>query len=365
MGEVVLCTNFTDFASAFGVRMPDGSFQGFTRNAGQNILAHAVRGFFNNGGTRCYVTRVAPTATTPSDAVIDDAAITDALALLEPIDEISIIAAPGLCTASHYAALTSHVTTYTANRFAIFDTKQSFDGSSSSPQPTFPTELQPPAEGSSTSVLPPYSDAAALYFPWLQVFDPATRGSIYVPPSGHMAGIYASVDGRRGVFKAPANVPVLGVTDLRYAVSPRQHDGLNPQGVNCIRKLNGNILVWGARTLGGNDNADFKYINVRRTFNYIRASIDAGTQWAVFEPNNSVLWARITREVSAFLRTLWASGGLFGDKPEQAFYVKCDAETNPPSGRDAGMVVTEIGVAIVRPAEFVVFRLGQMAGQAS
>ena len=354
VGQVVVCNNFTDFATAFGVQV-NGIYQGFTRDPSTTgnpafLLAHAVRGFFNNGGTKCYVTRVEPSS--GSTPVQIDAA----LALLEPFDDISIVAAPGLTDPTQYASLVTHVTTNTENRFAIFDTQQSFDSTTAGQPPTFPTAL---AVGG--SALPSYSDSVALYFPWLQTFDPATQQSIYVPPSGHMAGIYAGVDGQRGVFKAPANVPVLGVTGLRYAVSPRQQDGLNPQGVNCIRTLNGNILVWGARTLGGTQNQDFGYINVRRTFNYIRASIEAGTQWAVFEPNNSALWTKITREVSAFLRTVWASGGLVGDKPEQAYYVKCDAETNPPSVQALGMVVTEVGVAITRPAEFVVFRLGQIA----
>jgi hypothetical protein len=345
--QVVLVTNFTEFATAFG---------SFSDDHGQKMLAHAVRGFFNNGGTRCYVTRVLPSATPNTEPSLDAA-----LQLFESIDEIAIVAAPGLSSPASYTSLATHVTTNTHDRFAILDTPEVVE-TTGKMDPTLLTTTPP---NNQTSLLPSYSDSFALYFPWLQVVDPATSTTVNVPPSGHMAGIYARVDGQRGVFKAPANEVVLGATGLKYAVSPRQQDALNPQGVNCIRRLNGNILVWGARTLGGENNADFKYINVRRTFNYIRASIDRGTQWAVFEPNNAALWAKITREASAFLRTIWASGGLFGDKPEQAFYVKCDAETNPTSVRDAGMVVTEIGVAITRPAEFVVFKLGQLAGQAS
>jgi phage tail sheath protein FI len=217
------------------------------------------------------------------------------------------------------------------------------------------------ALGESSTERPPNSDYAALYFPWIQVFDPATKARVFVPPSGHVAGIYARVDATRGVHKAPANEVVQGALDVRYAISRSQQDGLNPQGVNCLRKMSGNIKIWGARTVGGEANADFRYVNVRRLFNYLRGSIDAGTQWAVFEPNNPDLWAKITRNVSAFLNIVWTSGALVGDKAEQAFYVKCDAETNPPALRDLGQVVTEIGVAITRPAEFVVFKLGQKA----
>jgi hypothetical protein len=126
--------------------------------------------------------------------------------------------------------------------------------------------------------------------------------------------------------------------------------------------LNGNITVWGARTIGGDKNGEWKYINVRRLFLYLRESIDEGTQWIVFEPNDPALWSKIRRNVSAFLTNVWRSGALFGLTPEEAFYVKCDAETNPPEVRDVGMVVTEIGVAIVRPAEFVIFRITQSTG---
>jgi phage tail sheath protein FI len=221
-------------------------------------------------------------------------------------------------------------------------------------------------------VLPDNSDYAAFYFPWLQVFDPATmvvnpasQGLIYMPPSGHIAGIYARVDTARGVHKAPANEVVRGALDLRYKISKSQQDGLNPQGVNAIRDLNGNIRVWGARTIGGDANGEWRYINVRRLLLFLRESIDEGTQWVVFEPNTPDLWAKITRNVTAFLTNVWRAGALFGTTPQEAFYVKCDAETNPPALRDLGQVVTEIGVAPVKPAEFVIFRISQWAGPGS
>jgi uncharacterized protein len=150
--------------------------------------------------------------------------------------------------------------------------------------------------------------------------------------------------------------------DLKYNLSKAKQDGLNPDGINCIRKLNGNIRVWGARTLGGDANTEFKYINIRRHFSYLRDSIDKGTQWTVFEPNTPELWAKIRRNIGAFLVMEWRKGALFGTTPEEAFYVKCDAENNPPEVRDLGQVVTEIGLAVVKPAEFVIFRLSQWAG---
>jgi hypothetical protein len=178
-----------------------------------------------------------------------------------------------------------------------------------------------------------------------------------------MAGIYARVDEQRGVHKAPANEAVLGALNVKYYVGKPKQELLNPQGVNVIRNMNGNITVWGARTIGGDRNGEWKYVNVRRFFLFLAESIDEGTQWVVFEPNDQALWGKIRRNVGAFLTNVWRSGALFGSTPEEAFYVKCDEELNPPEVRDVGQVITEIGVAIVRPAEFVIFRITQSTGQ--
>lgn len=207
------------------------------------------------------------------------------------------------------------------------------------------------------------SKFAALYWPWAKVFDPVTGQSVLVPPSGHMAGIWARSDAARGVHKAPANEVVRGAVALETNITKGEHDLLNPIGINCIRAFPGQgIRVWGARTLSS-DTA-WRYINVRRLFNYIEESILQGTQWVVFEPNDPDLWARIRRTVDAFLTRLWRDGALFGRQPEEAFYVKCDEETNPPEQVDAGQVTIEIGIAPVKPAEFVVFRLAQFSGGA-
>ena len=149
---------------------------------------------------------------------------------------------------------------------------------------------------------------------------------------------------------------------METLVSRQDQAGLNPDDINVIRRFDGNITIWGAHTLAGAEDAEWRYVNVRRLFNYLRESIDQGTQWVVFEPNSAELWSRIRRNVTAFLTTTWASGALFGATPGQAFYVRCDETTNPPEIRDLGQVVTEVGVAIVKPAEFVVFRLSQWAG---
>jgi phage tail sheath protein FI len=139
-------------------------------------------------------------------------------------------------------------------------------------------------------------------------------------------------------------------------------DSLNPNGINCIRLINDRITVRGARTLGGDANTDLKYINVRRTLIFLEKSIDRGTEWAVFEPKDRTLWLKITRDVTAFLMTVWRDGALFGSNPAEAFYVRCDDETNPPEERDLGKITTEIGVSIVRPAEFFIFRISQWTG---
>ncbi|MEV5982902.1 phage tail sheath subtilisin-like domain-containing protein [Streptomyces sp. NPDC052114] len=202
---------------------------------------------------------------------------------------------------------------------------------------------------------------AALYYPWIKSFDPATGQAVTVPPSGHMAGIWARNDAERGVHKAPANEIVRGAVDLDLQITRGEQDLLNPIGVNCIRAFPGRgIRVWGARTMASDP--AWRYLNVRRYFNYLEESILIGTQWVVFEPNDHALWARIRRNVSAFLVNEWRSGALFGQRPEDAFYVKCDEETNPPESVDVGRVVCEIGIAPVKPAEFVVFRLAQFSG---
>jgi phage tail sheath protein FI len=202
----------------------------------------------------------------------------------------------------------------------------------------------------------------AVYYPWIKVANPFGNGaSILVPPSGYMAGIYARSDTERGVHKAPANEVVRGAIGVEMQMTKAEQDILNPVGINCIRAFPGRgIRVWGARTLSSD--ASWRYINVRRLFNYVEESIQLGTQWVVFEPNDEALWSRIRRDISAFLTMVWRSGALFGATPAEAFFVKCDAETNPPPVRDLGQVVIEIGLAPVKPAEFVIFRISQWAG---
>ncbi|MEW5931751.1 MAG: phage tail sheath subtilisin-like domain-containing protein [Gemmatimonadota bacterium] len=325
-GEPTLVTSWEQFKNSFG-----------DVQAGNRVLAHAVYGFFNNGGTRCWVARVVDAeAANAVQGVLDQFAA---------IDEIALVAAPGITNPAIQTAVITHCVN-TGDRFAILD------------------GLQEPATLTAAAIQNGVgdSDYAAMYFPWITVYDPVENGPVVVPPSGHVAGIYARVDASRGVHKAPANEVVRGALGVDVRVSKADQGELNQAGINAIRDINGNITVWGARTLGGDGNGPWKYVHVRRLFLFLRESIDEGTQWVVFEPNTQALWSRITRNVTAFLTNVWRSGALFGGTPAEAFYVRCDASLNPPEVRELGQVITEIGVAVVQPAEFVVFRISQWSG---
>ncbi|MBP1705320.1 MAG: phage tail sheath family protein, partial [Chloroflexi bacterium] len=208
------------------------------------------------------------------------------------------------------------------------------------------------------------SKYATLYWPWIKVFDPIAGQAVFVPPSGHLAGIWARSDGERGVHKAPANEVIRGAISLELQLTKGEHDQLNPAGINCIRTFPGRgIRVWGARTLSSDP--AWRYLNVRRLFNYVEESILQGTQWVVFEPNDLDLWERVKRTISSFLFRVWRDGALFGATPGEAYFVKCDGENNTAETIDAGQLIVDIGIAPVKPAEFVIFRLAQFSGGAS
>src|SRR3989440_1992652 len=212
----------------------------------------------------------------------------------------------------------------------------------------------------------------AAYYPHLVVSNPlATNGStngerfLTVPPCGHVAGVWARTDAVRGVWKAPANEIVRGVARLEQNITTGEQALLNPEQVNCIRSFGANgIRIWGARTMARQDQS-WRYINVRRLFIFIEESIRQGTQWGVFEPNDADLWARVRRTVSSFLRGLWMQGALVGATPDQAFFILCDETNNPPGSVDEGKLVVDVGVAPVKPAEFVIFRISQWQGGAA
>ena len=202
------------------------------------------------------------------------------------------------------------------------------------------------------------STYAAMYHPWLQMYDAGAKRPAYFPPSGAMAGIYARSDNERGVYKAPANEVVRGCTGLSCSYNNGEQDILNPVGVNLIRAFPGRgIRVWGARTISSN--GLWKYVNVRRLFIYVEESIKASTNWVVFEPNSETLWSRVTRTIETFLATCWRDGALAGSSPDQAFFVECGPTTMTQDDIDNGRLICQIGIAPVKPAEFVIFRITQ------
>ncbi|MFJ9620385.1 phage tail sheath family protein [Streptomyces sp. NPDC101181] len=296
----------------------------------------------------------------PSEYVGDAAARTG-FAGLEAIDEITMVAVPDLMSAYQRGdidaegvktvqlAVISHCEQM-GDRVAVLDT--------------------PPGMNAQRVRTWRNDDAgydsryATLYYPWVKVFDPASGRNSLVPPSGHVAGVWARSDGERGVHKAPANEVIRGAVDLEIRLSKGEQDLLNPIGVNCVRAFPGRgIRIWGARTLSSDP--AWRYLNVRRLFNYLEESILIGTQWVVFEPNDDRLWSSIRRNVTAFLTEEWRRGALFGRTADEAFYVRCDRSNNPQESIDRGQVVCEIGVAPVKPAEFVVFRLSQFSDSTS
>jgi phage tail sheath protein FI len=274
---------------------------------------------------------------------------------LEDIDNISICVVPGMWSSSVQSALINFCETL-RDRFAIIDPPDGLD------------------IGGIQSFRAPYdSKYAALYYPWLIVRDPSIKQNVHVPPSAHLAGIYAQTDNTRGVFKAPANVVVSGIvlaaTPPQHAgfaqdISQREQDVLNPIGINALRYFpNRGYRVWGARTLSSD--TTWKYINVRRIFIYVEKSILVGTQWVVFEPNDEGTWSRVRQSVSEFLTSFWRQGGLQGATAKEAFFVACDlGVTMTQDDIDNGRLIVQVGIAPVKPAEFVIFQIQQYTQEA-
>ena len=214
------------------------------------------------------------------------------------------------------------------------------------------------------------SSYAALYYPWVVVPNPLFRPGqdqipreLLLPPSGFVCGIYARTDVERGVFKAPANEVVQDALRFEKDINFAQQEVLNPLGVNCLRFFPGRgYRVWGART--ASSDPEWVYVNIRRYFNYLEASIDYGTQWAVFEPNGEALWYNIQQTISSFLYNEWVSGALLGATQQEAFFVRCDRTTMTQADLDNGRLICLVGVAAIKPAEFVIFRIGQKTADA-
>jgi phage tail sheath protein FI len=348
-------------------------------------LAQAVRGFFENGGSRCYVLNLGPNGNLQGSG----GARRQGIDLVEEIDEISTVCAPGFHDARSYQALISFCER--TNRMAICDAPEDVANSDQLKDVVVPPQSAEPRTGAAPAGAAPAGAApgggakatptsgglramsaesgnAAYYYPWLTCVDavnPSSPQLVNSPPCGHVAGIYARVDASRGVFKAPANEPVRGALNVVYRVTDPEQGGLNQSGVNVIRFFSGDgPRVWGARTLSGPEKPWWRYINVRRTFTMIERSIKRGTLWAVFEPNDQLLWSRIRVSVGMFLKRMYKSGALMGRSPEEAYFVKCDEETNPPEVVEVGQLVIVVGLAVVKPAEFVIFRIGHYAAGA-
>lgn len=301
-------------------------------------LSRAVLGFFANGGTICYVVNV--DSDTASDAVTG-------LKLLEVIDEVAIIAAPGYTQQTVYQALEGQALR-TGDRFAILD-----------PPPKVTALTQVTKNG---SLRPPDSIYAAFYYSRIMVGkqlsgDPELEA---VTPTGHIAGVYARVDAGRGVHKAPANEVITDALGIEHSLTDADQNVLNVDGVNLLRAFSEGVVVWGARTLLANDAADrtYMYVNVRRLVNFIEESLQQGLRWAVFEPNNLTLRKQITRAVRGFLDGVWRDGGLFGATAEEAYYVRFPEPYNTPTEQALGKLTVEIGLRATYPAEFIIIRIG-------
>jgi phage tail sheath protein FI len=299
---------------------------------------------------------VALTSISPKD-YIGDSADRTGLGGLDAVDELTIICAPDLMSAYQkglidgdglravQTAMIDHCER-NGDRVAIIDS---------------PPGLKPQAIKDWRLNEARYdSSYAALYYPWIQISDPVSGKTMNLPPSGHLAGVWARTDGARGVHKAPANETIAGCIGLEYQTNQMEQTLLNPVGINCIRAFPGRgIRIWGARTLSSDP--EWRYLNIRRLFNFVRESIAGGTQWSVFEPNDKTLWMQLRRDASAFLTRVYMTGALFGATAKDAFYVKCDSENNTRETIDAGQVIVEIGIAPTKPAEFVIFRISQWA----
>jgi phage tail sheath protein FI len=308
-------------------------------------LSRAVFGFFNNGGTTCYVVNV--------DS-INAADVVSGLKQLRVLDDVRIIAAPDHVDATVWTELKDQAETL-GDRFSIYDVDT-----------TDPTTLVAGAANR-----PPDSKYAATYFPRIQVgpdlqkrgdpgsSDPATA---FISPVGHVAGVYARVDANRGVHKAPASEQIMGAIGVQVPLTDGDQEALNPAGVNAIRVFGGTATIWGARTLQDPSDAafdsDYLYVSTRRLVNFVETSLKNGLRWAVFEPNTLALRQQITRSARDFLDGIWRSGALFGATANEAYYVRFPDSFNSDADRAAGKLTVEIGLRVTFPAEFVIVRIG-------
>ena len=315
------------------------------------FLAHAVRGFFDNGGSGCWVVRAGGSTARDLEGDVEDRG---GLVSLAAIDEVTMVCMPDAMTLPDEAernALQGKLIAHcenAGNRIAILDCPPGLSARE--------------ALDWRTSVLGSHSNNASLYYPWLEVAAPLTGRPLLVPPSGHVAGVWCRTDAGYGVHRAPTE-GVLGAAGVGFDVADTDEAELAEAGVNSLRVFpRQGIRVWGARTLSSDP--EWRYVPVRRVFLYLASSIDRGTRWTVFEPNDERLWKRLRDQVEQFLERCWRDGALAGQTASEAYYVRCDAATNPREVIEAGQVVCEIGIAPVRPREFTVLRLSRIAADA-
>jgi phage tail sheath protein FI len=346
LNKPTLITSFSQFLQLFGGFLAEdyGAFR---------YLPYSVEGFFLNGGERVYVTRVGTERMDHNEKVVSEKSIIGensaiaknktGLYTLTNIDEISLVTIPNGTSQRIQNALIEHCKQM-KNRFAILDSIQNADLEQIIKQKSLID-----------------SKNAALYYPWITIKDPISAKILCVPPSGHICGIFAQNDIARGVHKAPANEIVRGALSLQRNDAEIKQNELTPIGVNCLVDFKERgIRVWGARTTSSEP--QWKYVNVRRLVLYLETSIERGIQWAVFEPNNERLWARVKQAINEFLYRIWADGALKGNTPEEAFFVKCDSTTMTQNDINDGRLIIVIGVAPMKPAEFYIFRIAQWQG---
>lgn len=320
-------TSFAEFEQIYGGLddLPADEYQSSTTN----YVAYAARAFFDEGGERLYIFRLSDASSVAS--------YQQALSAIE-LQDISIVATPGNTSPEVAHALIAHAERLDTQYFVVLDP----------PSGLTPAEVIE-YRGQFDSM------HAAIYYPWVVVSN-GEGEELLLPPSGFICGIYARTEVQRGVHKAPANEVLRGALNFERDVTHNEQEKLNPEGINCLRFFEGKgYRVWGGRTLSSDP--EWKYVNVRRFFNYLQTSIKRGTQWAELVPNSEILWTNIQQTISDFLLNEWRRGSLVGSKVEEAFFVKCDRSTMTQHDIDNGRVVCLIGVAIVKPAEFMVFRL--------
>ena len=327
--EAVLVTSWAQYEKLFGA---------FGES---KYLSHAVYGFFANGGSKCFVCNVGAEQENQTAGDLTAAIMGEdkgpgkrtGVNTFSNISEISLVAAPGLTSKEIQGIIIDHCDRL-GDRFALLDSEEEL---------TTGLDQMYRAKASSN---------AAFYFPWVQVYDPVKKQNVYQPPTGFVAGLYSRVDSARGIHKAPANEALRGVNGLKYSLTKEEQTLLNPRGINLIRDFGDEgIKVYGARTI--TDDPEWKYINVRRLFLNVRQTIQKGTEWAVFEPNNESLWGSVRRNIGSYLKTLWKNEALVGATPEEAFYVICDKTNNTQETIDQGILNIDIGMAPVKPAEFI------------